>query len=680
MTTKNHELVPLDFTPGVCPATDATPSSVRQYVDAQNIRFVKGKPQKIGGWDPVTLNGQSVSGIARSVFGSQISGKVQTLLGSSEGLYGLIGSDNQNITPFLTSSTAAANSLDTHYDALASDPVTTTNGSAFVEIADTDATKYQVGDSYTLSGSSTVGGVPDTDINKTHTIKAVASGAVTIKVATEATSSTSGGGGSVTRSSGLITVASTAHGQANGDRTSVENAADTGGIAAASINVEHIIRNVATDSFDIMTEDTATSSVSSGGGASTIYYKQITSGLEDETSGQGYGMGKYGTGLYGTARLSSSGRRFPRIWSFDNFGDNVVMTPGNQGAVYKWTGTHTAAPALLSGAPTDVDYIFVSDNILVTLRGNRITSSDQGDTEEWTSSSTNKVYDDYIEGAGDLISHAPLAGHSLLFTRNQVYTFRFIDLPLIWNIRLLDNIGLAGQNARVVVKGIAYWMGLNNFYMYRGGNVEVVPSNVGSESTLLKYVFENINRSQLSKCFAWYNERYDEIWFHYPSENSLEPDRIARYHVTERHWTPDMMDRTAAEYPAKKLQFPRLVDSYGNFYRHEVGHDDSGIAMAFSLTTPLRYFGTDNIQNVMLVPDSIQTANTAITVTSKSKSFPQSPNFKNSRSFTISPDTEFKPVGVDGRYLQYVISGEALGQEWVMGQWFEGIQQSSRAS
>lgn len=680
MTTKNHELVPLNFIPGVCPPSDATPSSVQQYVDAQNIRFVKGKPQKLGGWDVVTLNGQALSGIIRSIFGAQIAGKVQTLLGSSEGLYGLIGSDNQNITPFLTSSTAAANSLSTHYATLANNPITTVDGSSFIDVADSEATSYVVGDSYTLSGSSAVGGVPDTDINKTHTIKDVASGVITLKVATEATSSTSGGGASVVRSSGLLTVSSTAHGQANGDRVKFASAADTGGILAASINVESIIRNVAANSFDIMTNGGATSSVSGGGGSSTVYYKQITSGLENETSGQGYGMGKYGTGLYGTARLSSSGRRFPRIWSFDNFGENVVMTPGNQGSVYKWTGTHAAAPALLSGAPTDVDYAFVSDNILVTLRGNRITASDQGNIEEWTSSSTNKVYDDYIEGAGDLISHAPLAGHNLLFTRNQVYTFRYIDLPLVWNIRLLDNIGLAGQNARVVVKGVAYWMGLNNFYMYRGGNVEVIPSNVGPESTLLKYVFENINRSQLSKCFAWYNEKYDEIWFHYPSENSLEPDKIARYHVTERHWTPDTMDRTAAEYPAKRLQFPRLVDSYGNFYRHEVGHDDSGVAMAFSLTTPLRYYGTDNAQNVIIVPDSVQTEDTNITITSKSKSFPQSPNFKNTKNFTLAPDTEFKPVGIDGRFMQYVISGEALGQEWIMGQWFEGIQQSSRSS
>lgn len=680
MTTKTHELLPLEIVPGVCPDTDATPSSVPHYTAARRIRFVKGKPQKLGGWDAVVLNGQALAGIIRSIFGAQIAGKVQTLLGSSEGLFGLIGSDNQNITPFVSSSTAAANSLSTHRATLVNNPITTVLGSRFITVADSEADKFKVGDAYTLSGSAAVGGVPAGDINKTHSVKGVAAGVITLRVTTEATSAATGGGAAVVRSSGLITVSSTAHGQLDDMRTKISGAADTGGILAASINLEHIIRNVTANTFDIMTAGTATSSVSSAGGASTVYYKQITAGLIDETSGQGYGMGKYGTGLYGTARLSATGRRYPRIWFFDNFGDNVLLTPGNAGSIYKWTGTHAAAPTLIAGAPTDVDYIFVSDNILVALRGNRITTSDQGDVDTWIASSTNKVFDDYIEGAGDFISHAPLAGVNLLYTNNQVYTFRYIGLPLIWNIRLLDNIGIAGPMARVVVKGVAYWMGFNNFYTWRGGNVEVLRSNSGAESTLLKYVFDNINRSQMSKCFAWYNEKYDEIWFHYPSAGSVEVDRVVRYHVSEQHWTPDDLDRTAAEYPAKKLQFPRLVDSFGNFYRHEVGFDDSGNAMGFSITLPLRRFATDNIQNVILVPDSIQTEGTDITLRVKSKSFPQSAQYKNERTFVVNPNTEFKPIGVDGRYLEYTIEGEALRQKWVMGAWLEGVQQSSRSS
>ena len=682
MTTTISEFIPIDALAGVCPVTDCTEANTPHYVMADKIRFVKGKPQKLGGWDAVTLNGQDIAGCVRSVFSAQLNSKIQTLLGSNEALYGLIGSENQNITPFNTVAIAIADSLDTDRTTLGSNPLSMTNTSQNVVVADTNASQYAVGDNYTLSGATATGGVPTGDLNKEHVIRAIGTNTVTIRVTTAATSTTTGGGASVVRSTGLITVNDTAHGQANGDRVKLQDAATTGGVLDTSINGEHIIRNITTDTFGVMTDGTATSSVTGGGGSSTEYFDQLTEGLCDETSGQGYGMARYGNGLYGTALVSENNRRLPRIWFFDNFGENVIMTPGNGERVYGWTGTQAAAPTVIANAPTEVNYAFVSDSILVTLGAggvkNKIKTSDQNALTTWTASSTNQVFEDDIEGAGRFKSHVSLNGTNLLFTDNQCYTFRYIGLPFIWEVKFKDNIGLIAPMARVVVKGIAYWQGQDNFYMWRGGNIEVIPSNSSNESTLLKYVFENVNRSQSSKFFAWYNKRYDEIWFHYATADSLEVNAIARYHVTDRHWVPDTMNRTAAEYPVTSLQLPRLVDSLGNLYRHEVGHDDSQVSMAFSLTTNLQEIQTSNVQQVQLIPDSIQTADTDLAVTVRAKSYPQSPSFKNSKDFTVTPTTEFLPVGVDGRLLQYVISGNALGQEWIMGAWQQGLQLSSR--
>lgn len=684
MVTTLEELQPIEILPGVCPVTDATAANTRHWITADKIRFVKGKPQKIGGWDAITLNKQSLTGCVRTVFSSQVNDRVQTILGSNTALYALIGSDLQNISPFTVTPTAIADSLDTHYDTLATDPITVIDGNTSIQIADADALKFKVEDDYVLAGASAVGGVPTGDINKTHIIRAVSAGVVTVRVSTPPTSNATGGGASVVRSSGLITVNATAHGLANGYRVVLDNAADTGGILAAEIDVERIIRNVTTDTFDIMSAGVATSSVTGGGGASLEFYPQIAEGLCDETSGQGYGMNKYGNGLLGTAILSVNGRRFPRIWFADTFGDNIILTPGNGNGLYTWAGTQAAAPPLLTNAPTAVNYAFVSDNILVTFGAgnvqNKIKTSDIGDPTVWTASSVNQVFEDDIEGAGRLKSHVSLNGTNLIFTDNQCYTYRYIGAPLIWQTKFKDNIGIIAPMARVVVKGVAYFMGQDNFYLWRGGNIEVIPSNSSQESTLLKYVFENINRAQASKSFAWYNKRYDEIWFHYPSAESNEVNRIVRYHVTDLHWTPDAMDRTAAEYPVLNLQLPRLVDSLGNFYRHEVGHDDSAVAMAFSLTSPLQRFSSANVQNVIVVPDSIQTAGTNITLTVSGKSYPQSPIVKQSKNFTVTPQTEYIPTGVDGRYIQYAISGNALGQEWIMGEWLEGLQLSSRGS
>jgi hypothetical protein len=681
-TTTISTHIPIKSAPGVSSGTDSTPSSTPHYTAADKIRFVNGLPQKIGGWVSTTLNGVTLSGCVRSIYSATLGEKLQTLLGSDTALYSLVGSELDNLTPLNTSTTAIANSLDTHYATLANDPITTTISSTSVVIADTEASLFKEGDSYILSGAAAVGGIGAGEFNTTHLVRSVGVNEITIETTSAATSSVTGGGAVVVRTSGLITVNATAHSQTDDQRTKIAGATDFGGITAATeMNLEFIVRNAQTNTFDVMTEGTATSSVSGGGGASTTYQTQLSSGQCDEANGQGYGMGRYGVGLYGTALVSSTGRRLPRIWSFDQFGDLIVMSPGNDGGVYSWDGSGTTAPALVSNAPAQVTYVFVSDNILVTLGAdgerNKIKSSDINDITAWTASSVNQVFEDYIEGAGRLKTHVSLNGTNLIFTDTQCYTFRYIGLPFIWEIKFKDNIGCASQMSRVVVKGVAYWMGANNFYMWRGGNVEVMPSNTGSETTLLNYVFMDVNRSQLSKSFAWYNKRYDEIWFHYPSEGSAEVDRVARYSVTNRDWVPDTFDRLAAEYPNDNLQVPRLVDSSGNLYKHEVGVDADTSAMAWSLTTNLQDMGTDNVRQGSIIPDSVQTG--SISTTINAYSYPQSATAKNTQTITITPTTEFVPLNMDGRFLQYTFSGEELGQDWIMGQWLTSMQKSSRS-
>ena len=214
----------------------------------------------------------------------------------------------------------------------------------------------------------------------------------------------------------------------------IAGAADTGGILAASINLEFIIRNVAAGAFDIMTTGTATSSVSGAGGAGTTYQKEISDGAQDESSGYGYGMGLYGVGLYGVPKTSSTGRSLPRIWFMDRFGDKIIGTGGEQTGLYSWDGSTSVAPALVSGAPTAINYAFVSDNIAVTFGAsatpNKIKTSDQGALTTWSASSINQVFEDDLEGADRLISHAPCIGVNLIFCENQTYTMRYVGLPL----------------------------------------------------------------------------------------------------------------------------------------------------------------------------------------------------------------------------------------------------------
>ena len=681
MATKASSLQQIVINPGVQPSTDRTSFATTHWTFSDKVRFRNGFPQKIGGWFSVLYDyGVWPNGICRTVYGAVINNNSLTLLGTHTDLYSLIGSRLTNITPILVATTAIANALETDYSTLANNPITTVSGSSTVTVADTNASKYARGDSITIAGSSAVGGIGAASINKVQVIRSVGTNTFTINTGTNATSSVTGGGASVVVKTGLITITDASHGQSDGDRVKITLAATTGGVTAAQINLEFIIRNKTTNTFDVMTGGVATSHVTGGGGAATLYQKQIPAGNKDESFGYGYGCGLYGVGLYGTALISTSGKSFPRIWSVDRFADSVIMTPGNQGGLYSWSGSSITAPALIANAPAAINYSFVSDNIVVTFGAgnvnNHIFASDQRDPTMWVSSETNQVYENYLEGAGRLKSHLSVSGVNLIFTDNQTYLFSYIGLPNIWSISLLSGeIGMISPRAGCVVKGVAYWMGQKNWYKWAGANIEIIPANTQPYSTIHQYVFNNLFQAQKSKCFCWYNEQFDEIWWHYPSAGSIECDKIARFNVSDLTWCPDTMDRTAAEYPIMVLANPRAIDKYGILYNHEVGCNADGQAMAFTLTSNQKTNGKNNVLLSGFVPDSIQVGD--LTVGISTVRYPQSDTKVFDSTYTVTPTSEQIPIQIGGRLWTYTITGEVIDQNWICGAWSDFLQESA---
>jgi hypothetical protein len=369
MVAPKQDLLPIACKAGI--DKENTPLRALSYTDGKNIRFVDGEPRKIGGSIVYEFAGNSISGCCRMLYGQSFDSRANYLYGTHSYLFHSVNTALTNITPLLTATTAIADSLDTNYSSLATNPFTTVDTSDTVTVALTGAaTLLEEGDVITLSGSGAVNGIPNTDINKIHIVRSVATNSFTIVTATAATSSGTGGGGSVVFSCPIITVNATAHGQANGDRTKITGAATTGGIPDTEINAEHIIRGVTTNTFDIVLTTAATSSVSGGGGASTVYQKQIAAGQCDASAGVGYSAGQYSDGIYSSA-LSGTSVVPPRIWSAAPFGDFAIMTPGQAGVVYTWDFDTDVAPVALSNAPT-ADYVFVFNSIVYTLLGNRL--------------------------------------------------------------------------------------------------------------------------------------------------------------------------------------------------------------------------------------------------------------------------------------------------------------------
>lgn len=155
-----------------------------RYTGADKVRFVGGLPEKLGGWSQ--LLSTQFAGICRGMHAWTDNNDAKRLaFGTHKKLYYYYAGALTDITPVRDSGT------------LGTDPFTTTSGSAVVAVADT-AHGLADGDYVTFGGSDAVGGItPD----GTYTVTQVTgSNTYTITHSSNASSSATGGGSSVTYS------------------------------------------------------------------------------------------------------------------------------------------------------------------------------------------------------------------------------------------------------------------------------------------------------------------------------------------------------------------------------------------------------------------------------------------------------------------------------------------------
>lgn len=663
--------------PGTQPNSDNTALNTVNCTETDKVFFFDNLLTSLPGWISVVAgNLVDIYGAARNIF-SYIVGKPRALIGTSAAVYVYVDGNLTNITPLQVATIAIANSLDSNYGTLANNPLATVLDSPTITVSST-AHVLEVGDIVTLSGASTTNGIPNTEINTFHVVQSVAVNSYTITVTTEATSTGSGGGASVVEATRIITVNAAAHGMEDGERVGIAGAATFAGIPNTDINIEHVIRNVTTNTFDIAVNTTATSSVTAGGGASTTYRKQITSGNIDIGTGSGYGGGLYGAGTYGTAKEFGAGLiTYPRIWSMDRFGNDIVMTPGDDGEVYIWQNDLDVAPALLANAPTAL-WTFVSNNTVVVLGAdgvtNSIAASDTGDGTAWTPSASSNAYYDEVEGIGRWVSQARSRSTDILFTEQEVFTFQFVGKPNIWDLsEIFSSDGIIGPKARASVNGMVYWMGQTDFYYYDGASVQQIPN-----ITCYDYIFDNLNYAQRWKCFTRVETQNNQVWFYFPTGTSLECNEYVIFDYASGHWTLGTMDRTAAEEPTTTFQYPLMVnstsdDTAGNLYFHNFGNDDDGSPMeSYAITNYVQLGEGDKVFEIQqITPDSSQVGNVDFSI--YMKDYPQSAEEFEYSGYVISTEYNFTDVRACGRQRKYKISKNGLGEFFRIGKWYEGI-------
>jgi hypothetical protein len=408
-----------------------------------------------------------------------------------------------------------------------------------------------------------------------------------------------------TDGSSTITATNTSHGAVEGDFVTFSGAATLGGLITADVlNQEYQIATVPTANTYTFTakdtsgdEVTANSSDSGNGGSSVVGAYQINCGLDVYVSSSGWGAGTWGAGGWGEAATLSDANQL-RLWSIDNFGEDLVACP-RSGGLYYWDntdGVDTRAVAFSSLtnanlAPTKGFQVIVSDvdrHVLVLgsdpISGTSRTGSidplliswcDQENILEWQPRSTNTAGSLRASAGSEIIGGLRARQETLIWTDTALYSLQFIGAPFTFGLNLVnEGVSLVGPNAAINTPSGIYWMDRKGFYNYTG-SVAPLPSSVHS------YVFDDFNEGQAYQFFAFLNKQFDEVGWFYCSSSSDTIDRYVTYNYVEGTWAIGQLARTA--WLDEGIEsYPRATgksNSSNYLYKQETGNDDDGSPM-----------------------------------------------------------------------------------------------------
>jgi len=287
-----------------------------------------------------------------------------------------------------------------------------------------------------------------------------------------------------------------------------------------------------------------------------------------------------------------------RIWSHDNFGEDLLLNV-RDGGIYYWdksSGLNNRA-VLLSGlanankTPTIANQILVSDkdrHIIAfgcdpeTNIGTQdpllIRFSSQESLTDWAAETTNTAGDLRLGSGSKIILAVETRQQILVFTDVSLHAMQFLGPPFVFGINTVsENITTASPMCAVAVNDSVFWMGRNEFYVYSGA-VERLPC------TVRDYIFSDFNEDQIEKVSAATNSSFSEVWWFYPSASSEENDRYVVFNYAQQIWYYGVLNRTFwIDRGVDKTPLAASSDHY--LYNHEVGFDDGSTVPASAITS-----------------------------------------------------------------------------------------------
>ena len=601
----------IDFAPGINKEGTQYTADAGWY-DGDKVRFRKGKPEKIGGWQKYTSS--SYKGIARSISDWVTAVGTKYLgVGTNLKFYVAAGSEYSDITPIRATTSAG----DATFAA--------TNGSSVITVTET-AHGAVNNDFVTFSDAATLGGnITAAVLNQEYQIVNVLT-ANTFTITAKDTSgdtvtanaSDSGNGGGFTVAAFQINTGLNSWVDSTGWSAGLWNAGAWS--SSTSISATNQLRLYSQDSF----ADDLIFNVRGGG----VYYW-------DESGG---------TGARGVALSAVSGASDAPVAALQ-----VMVSDVDR---------HVIAFGANPIGSIAIDPLFVR-------------WSDQESAINWTPTATNTSGGQLLSSGSQIIGAVKTRQEILIWTDFGLQSMRFVGSPFIFQFASkAEGISMISPKAAVAVGDAVFFMDNKGFYVYKGSVerlnctvLDYVLSNINTSQTGKVFAASNPDYSEV-------------MWFYPVGDGNTDITNYVTFNYLDNLWTIGTMARGTWNYApshsnpiASSCDLDNVNTNY--LYNQELGYNADGAELTSYIESGDIELG-DGEQFIMvkrIIPDfnfGGATDNANMTLILKGKDYPLNTASTLTTS-TVGATTAQSHVRARSRDIIFRVESSGTDYSWRLG-------------
>jgi hypothetical protein len=360
-------------------------------------------------------------------------------------------------------------------------------------------------------------------------------------------------------------------------------------------------------------------------------------------------------------------------WSFAQYGDTVLCCPSG-GGIYQYTMGGGAA-TVLTNSPARSTVILTarrqvlafgtSEEISTNFNGRAIRGSNIEDPTDWTTSSTNRAFEDILDDEGSIAAAKVIGDYIAVWTSSSLWMGTFVGNPdqvYQWE-KIAGGRGCAGPNAACVDGAVATWFApdLQLWQWTPGAPPAPVPCPIS------RAFIATLGETSLIRVIAL--PHFNEIWLIYASASSFDfrPDSFIAFNQ-QRQWFKGALQRTAAFASGLVSELVRstfadtaargafLATQGATVYAHELS---DGTFPAWSLQSADQYMSNGG-QRMMIrgiIPDFKDQAGD-VSLTIFTKDHPQSTAITKG-PYTLTAGDPKKVFRASGKLLSVKFSGSS---------------------